>query len=171
MKIVSSLLCEAATVRDGLINILSGGATSVARPNYPNVLGLQLALVLQPQESDIGQPFHLKITFVDSVSDTVLTAINLSGQPLPSPEFPGRMGLSPVVVPLPFFVPNEGDYAVKLQIDEGAEIILFVSATLLKQSVPSVVDKSKPPARVKKSQKQPLKKVTAKRPVAKSRPK
>ena len=45
MRIDTALLCDAATERDGLLNVLGGGITVATRPEFPAPLGMTLALV------------------------------------------------------------------------------------------------------------------------------
>jgi hypothetical protein len=53
MRIDCVLLCDAATVREGLLHILGGGVTRVHRPEYPAPLGAALAIriMIHPTEA------------------------------------------------------------------------------------------------------------------------
>ena len=58
MRVDTCLLCEAASVHEGLLNILGGGVTVVTRPEYPSELGLSLAIrvMLHPSRDGASPP-------------------------------------------------------------------------------------------------------------------
>ena len=50
------MLCDAATVREGLLHILGGGITRLNRPSFPAPLGAALALQISvhPTEASVS---------------------------------------------------------------------------------------------------------------------
>jgi hypothetical protein len=63
VKVDSALLCDAATVREGLLHILGGGITRAGRPQYPAPIGLTLALrvLIHPTEADRAHSLEAKL--------------------------------------------------------------------------------------------------------------
>lgn len=154
MQLVVAILCEAATVREGLLNILSGGITTIHRPNYPNVLGLQLALVVQPDSTSSAEHLKLEIAFeAEDENVPTLASMSVTG-------ISGTVGatndpfLVPLVVPLPFFVPGAGRYEVNVTIDNEAPVRLPITARVQEPPKPAPVPprraarpaQTKPPA-------------------------
>lgn len=68
MQVDCALLCDAATVREGLLHILGGGVTRVNRPGFPaNIAPLTLALriVLHPTEADRPHTVEVRLQGAD----------------------------------------------------------------------------------------------------------
>lgn len=62
MRIDCALLCDAATVREGLLHILGGGITRIARPGpYPATLGVFLALRIVVDPGELKRPHESQI--------------------------------------------------------------------------------------------------------------
>lgn len=58
---IEALLCEAATVREGLLHILGGGITRIQRPGFPSLLQLDLALVFTLTPSEAQERHRLRV--------------------------------------------------------------------------------------------------------------
>jgi hypothetical protein len=61
MRVDTALLCDAATVREGLLHILGGGITTVVRTEYPAELGVTLALRIMVHPTEAEHPHQLQI--------------------------------------------------------------------------------------------------------------
>lgn len=63
MKVDSALLCDAATVREGLLHILGGGITRAGRSQFPAPIGLTLALrvLIHPTEADRAHTLEARL--------------------------------------------------------------------------------------------------------------
>jgi hypothetical protein len=66
MKVPVAVLCDAVSVRDGLLHILGGGITKVGRPSVPTPFGVQLALMLAFRHDDLG-PHIITVTIKPKV--------------------------------------------------------------------------------------------------------
>jgi hypothetical protein len=66
VRIDCGLLCDAVTVRDGLMHILGGGVGRVRRIQYPSVLENDLALRLAMGPNEIDGVHKLEIRVIDS---------------------------------------------------------------------------------------------------------
>lgn len=67
MHIDCALLCDAATVREGLLHILGGGITRLRRAEYPSPLGTALAVrvMVHPTEADRSHHFEARLLSED----------------------------------------------------------------------------------------------------------
>ena len=67
MRIDCALLCDAATVREGLLHVLGGGITRAGRPEYPAPLDLTLALriLIHPTEMDRRHQLEVRLQGAD----------------------------------------------------------------------------------------------------------
>ncbi|MEV5747158.1 hypothetical protein AB0L00_05015 [Actinoallomurus sp. NPDC052308] len=105
MKILACLLCDRATIREGLLHILGGGATLLGRPNLPAALDVDLALLLQPDDpEEVLGDHRIGITVAPEGGSTVaqvefaLMAASLDPFPDPMPNLPISVPLRNVAV-------------------------------------------------------------------------
>lgn len=120
MRVDTALLCDAATVREGLLHILGGGISQVVRPEYPAELGLTLALriMVHPTEAEHRHKLQIilqgedgqKVTEVQAEVQAELPPEGIEageeGELLIPWNFPGRPKL-----------PAPGRYSMELLID------------------------------------------------------
>ncbi len=119
MRIDCALLCDAATVREGLLHILGGGITRLGRPEYPSPLGTALAVrvMVHPTEADRSHQFEARLLSEDG-EEVGSVQINFE---LSQPHAALRPGeeLS-VALPLSLHalgLPRAGAYSFELLID------------------------------------------------------
>ncbi len=87
MKLDVALLCDAATVREGLLHVLGGGVTKLSRPDYPAPLGVQLAVRVTGEWSEASGTHKLEVALVDADSEQVaLFGADLTFQQDPEPD-------------------------------------------------------------------------------------
>jgi hypothetical protein len=114
-----ALLCDAATVREGLLHILGGGITRLHRPEYPSQLGTALAVrvMVHPTEADRSHLFEARLLSEDGEDvGNVQVSFEMS-KPLGGMR-PGEE--VSVALPLPlhgFGLPRPGPYSFELLID------------------------------------------------------
>ncbi len=75
MEIGAALLCDAATVREGLINVLGGGIARINRVEYPAQLQASLALVVLLHRLEQAKPHELQIVVQDADGKELAEAI------------------------------------------------------------------------------------------------
>jgi hypothetical protein len=127
MRLTAAILCDAATVRDGLLNVLSGGLTRIERPSYPNVLGMTFAALLSNDDPNVPQ-FELVVAII-AEPDRQIISTRLVGTPLANPTAPPEgPEMVPVVIPLAFVIPSEGHYRVVASLGEDTMELAFVAA-------------------------------------------
>lgn len=117
MRVDCALLCDAVTVRDGLLHILGGGITRLHRPSFPTHLGVSLALrvMVHPTESDREHQIETRLLAEDGAElGRVEIGFGITAQDVR----PGEELSAPFAIPLiPVALPSEGSYSFELLID------------------------------------------------------
>lgn len=120
MRIDTALLCDAATVREGLLHVLGGGVTRIHRPGYPAPLAplsVALRILVHPTETDRKHDLEVRLQGEDGqqlAKFEVEFGIGDPGQLQPGEQ---------VSLPLPLNMPQEivldraGRYSFELLID------------------------------------------------------
>jgi hypothetical protein len=120
VEVDCALICDYATVREGLLHILGGGVSRLLRPVYPApfAAGLALRILLHPSELDAGHAVKIQLVDSDGVKVAELTS-TFSVTPEqrailePGEEFAINMPLNlPMVA-----IPKPGDFAFEILID------------------------------------------------------
>jgi|SRR5579875_121739 len=125
MKVDCALLCDAATVREGLLHILGGGITRMARPQYPHPLNVQLALriVIHPTESGSN---HSAQVILQDEDGTRIAGVNFDfAVDLQSTSglMAGEQISLPLAVPVQQLpLPKAGGYSFEVLIDGNHQV-------------------------------------------------
>lgn len=119
MRIDCALLCDAVSVREGLLHILGGGVTRAGRTEFPGPLGLCLALRVLIHPTEAEKPHQLQVKL-----------LNADGQPVAGVDVefgledtgalePGEHASLPIplVFPPEVQLPEPGTYSFELLID------------------------------------------------------
>jgi len=129
---IEALLCDAVTVREGLLHVLGGGANTLWREAYPAPLGVDLGLLLTLHPSEATEAHHVRIILQDEDGKVVaqLDAEFTINQPATEPAVrPGQMLYVPLAIPLRNVpIPNAGSYSVELLVDKQHRRSLPVTA-------------------------------------------
>lgn len=118
MRIDSALLCDAATVREGLLHVLGGGITRAGRTSFPAPLGMTLALriLIHPTEAD--RPHQLEVRLQGEDGDAVANFAIEFGMDDTGQLEPGEHASLPIPLPLGALeLPHPGVYSCELLID------------------------------------------------------
>lgn len=119
MRIDTALLCDAATVREGLLHVLGGGVTRAGRPAWPAPLGLTLALriLVHPTETDRQHQLAVKLQGADG-EEVARVDIEFGVGHAGTLE-PGEQASLPLPIPMPeqVVLPSPGRYSFELLID------------------------------------------------------
>ncbi len=119
MRIDCALLCDAATVREGLLHVLGGGITRAGRPEYPAPIGLTLALRILIHPTEAGESHHLDVR-LQGADGQKIAAIQVEfGANDPTGLEPGEHASLAIPLPLPeqIALPHPGRYSFELLID------------------------------------------------------
>lgn len=114
------ILANAAEVRDGMINVISGGWNVAARPSYPSNFYGAIAARLLFQLSEARSPHTMQVTLLDG-QGTELAAVPLEIPPAPVPpgQFPvgAEMPLTLAANLTGIAIPAPGMYFVAVAVD------------------------------------------------------
>lgn len=131
MRIAMAVLSDAVTVRENLINVLSGGITQLNRPEYPSPLSAQLAVLVEVDPSDMGgeSAIHVEVDVIRVEDDSNIAQVEgelgiVFNQPRPV-QLPIPLDFSGVGIPAP------GEYAIKLRVADLDEVRLRFWAELV----------------------------------------
>ncbi|MBT9585777.1 hypothetical protein IV102_20720 [bacterium] len=115
---VDAMLCDAATVREGLLNVLGAGITRLHREQFPAAMGTQLALLLHSTAKEMGKSHKLVITVTHENKEKIAEfAVDFSVA-----ANPGHQANEVITVPLVAtfqqqVLPLAGAYDIELKID------------------------------------------------------
>lgn len=118
MKISTAMLCDAATVREGLLHVLGGGVTRLGRGEFPARMDVELALMVRQHPTEFDGRHMMRVVVQSADGDEVAGA-ELTWGPVQvlDGEVHGE-AWQPVVVPLRLVqLPGPGDYSVEVLID------------------------------------------------------
>lgn len=119
MRVQLATLCDFAAVREGLLTVVSGGATQLTFPAFPAPLTTYYAAIIEVAASEVAAdgdataPFDLSIY---NETGQVFASIQaeLSGQVFDlDDQVPIAM---PMAMPLPFLLPMAGAYSLELRV-------------------------------------------------------
>lgn len=116
---LEAMLCDYATVREGLLHVLGGGINRLWREQYPAHLGVMLALILEVHPTQMDRDHTLKVLMIDADGKEIGDVIaDFTVAPNPHSDRPGETLLLPLVVALQQVVlPAPGAYSVEILVD------------------------------------------------------
>jgi hypothetical protein len=119
-RVASALLCDAATVREGLLHILGGGITRLHRSEFPAPMQVTLVVQVVLTPTEIQFPHDVSAVIQTEDGDVVVQANGHldAGEPNPLLE-PGESVILPLVINLHnVVVPRPGGYSIEVSVDE-----------------------------------------------------
>ena len=131
MRTTAVLFADAASVREGLLNVLGAGITRLARDPLPGRLDAVLALMLQSDDpEDLQADHNLEVTITETTADgpnvIAKAVMQLSTHPSGAPgDTTDLLPTLPLVVPLQnVSIPRTGIYRITTSLD-GQEGIAY----------------------------------------------
>ncbi len=118
-RVASALLCDAATVREGLLHILGGGITRLHRAEFPAPMQVTLVAQVVLTPGEIVHPHDVVATIQTEDGEVVVQANGHleAGEPNPMLE-PGESVILPLVINLTgAVVPAAGGYSIEVSVD------------------------------------------------------
>lgn len=117
-RVATALLCDYASVRENLLNVVGGGITRVWRTEFPAPLNLSLALVLELHEMELDRPHEIDIQIMGEDGQSIA---QVKGG-FQSAKPPGMEVTETLLVPIALDlrsagVPALGAYTLSLAID------------------------------------------------------
>lgn len=121
MDVAAALLCDSATVREGLLNVLGAGVTRLWRPELPAPLAVTLAVIAEMAEEDLPVPHEVEVT-ISNTGGLIGQAMGgfQAGAPAANVEA-GERFLVPIALDLRNAGTNAyGRHEMRVSIDAGA---------------------------------------------------
>jgi hypothetical protein len=75
VELKAAIICDAASVREGLLHVLGGGITRVWRQDLPAALGVALAVIVDLSPDVMFDPHEVTVAFVRDDDDVQLNEI------------------------------------------------------------------------------------------------
>lgn len=132
MKFVSAILCDAATVREGLLHVLGGGLNYMQRESFPAPLNADVAFLAGFEAADLGagtdhETLTMQLTLQGDEPQIVAQvegefAIHRQVASVNSALAPLVFSLKPVALPAP------GEYRLDIQLADARTSLTFVCA-------------------------------------------
>lgn len=117
MRVDCALLCDAVTVREGLLHVLGGGVTRLRRPEFPGPLNTALALRVMVHPTEAEQPHQLEVRLMKEDGEEV-GRVEIDFELESQAVRPGEELSAPFAVPLHgVALPHQGAYSFELLID------------------------------------------------------
>lgn len=116
---LEAFLCDAATVREGLLHVLGAGVSRIPRPGFPAPLNAQLAMMatLMPVEAGTQHSLTVVVQGMDGLRVAEVTGPFGIGT-LPPGTQPGEPLAIPMVLDLRHvMIPSPGTYSVEVLVD------------------------------------------------------
>lgn len=118
MRIDCALLCDAVTVREGLLHVLGGGVTRVNRAAYPAPLGTALAVRVMIHPTETAGDHSLQVLLLAEDGERVAEIAIGFGVSDPGQLVAGEEASLPIPIPLTAVgLPHAGSYSFELLID------------------------------------------------------
>ena len=116
------MLCDAATVREGLVNILAGGVTRLWRAALPAPLGVAVAVALEVPQDELETPHevNVRITNDEGLVGRMMGAFQAGPQPRLEE---GESAVVPFAMPLHNVGTSvHGRHVLEISVDAGAAV-------------------------------------------------
>jgi hypothetical protein len=118
LKIASALLCDYASVREGLLHVLGGGITRMWRDQFPAPINASIALVIELHRDELDRPHELLVRISDEDGAMLFEArggFQMARAPLLEPH---ETQLLPMALDLrPAGVQHAGPHQIDVSLD------------------------------------------------------
>jgi hypothetical protein len=130
VKITTGLLCDFASVREGLLFVVGGGITRVRRTQYPAGLDCTVALLVELHQMELTRPHELELRVLGPDGEDVANLKAGFQTARPSDLDIGENLSIPVVVDLRgAALSKPGRYNIEASIDGSHQLTLSFRAT------------------------------------------
>lgn len=125
MELASAMLCDAATVREGLLHILGGGITRLWRGTLPAPMNVVLAVQLRMSQAEEELPHEVRADIWDRNNKSIAQVAGAVQYAGGARLEKGEAHLISLVLPLqPVAVEKYGRHVVRIRVDDGADYLL-----------------------------------------------
>lgn len=130
MKITTGLLCDFASVREGLLFVVGGGVTRIRRAQYPAAFGCSVALLVELHQMELSRPHELELRVLGPDGEDVAN-VKAGFQARGTDLDIGENLPVPVVLDLRnAALEKPGRYSIEASIDGGHQLTLSFRAML-----------------------------------------
>ncbi len=131
MRLESAIICDAATVREGLVHILGGGVSVLSRAQFPATMGVSVAIGVRLIVEELAVEQSIGVA-VNDVAGALVGSMETEIVVPREVNQPGGPPVIPLVVPIGMILlPAEGVYSVEISVNGKAQISLPFEARLL----------------------------------------
>jgi hypothetical protein len=131
VKITTGILCDFASVREGLLFVVGGGITRVRRSQYPAAFGCSVALLVELHQMELTRPHELELRLLGLDGENIANikaGFQATGEGLDLDI--GENLPIPVVLDLRnAALPKPGRYNIEASIDGSHQLTLSFRAT------------------------------------------
>lgn len=120
MRLAVAVLCDRATVREGLLHILGGGITLLGRPSLPALLDVDFALLLQPDNLSEIAGEHTMFVELSEEDGRTIARVELGYRVAVGDKAPEVFPTIPLAIPLRnISVGKYGRYSLAVSFEEN----------------------------------------------------
>jgi hypothetical protein len=121
VDIEAAILCDAATVREGLLHVLGGAITRMWRPTLPAPLGIAFATILSLDRDEGGTPHEVAISIRNEAHVVAELMGAVQAGALGANLEAGEVLLAPLAFPLhQVGTDRYGRHTLTMSVDAGA---------------------------------------------------
>ena len=118
MNVGTALLCDFATIREGLLHVVAGGITRLWRDQYPAPIGCSLALVFEVHPMEAANPHEIDVRVMSEDGEEIA---RVQGGFQATPGEDTKVGES-LLVPVSLDLrnaglPAPGGYSIEISVD------------------------------------------------------
>lgn len=119
MQITTLTLCDAASVREGLLNVIGGGITALGRPSFPAPLSCDIGIYISHRANQA--PGDLTVTLRLSGSKEPVAEIVAKKSKFPDgfEKMTGAAGTPLALNARDLGLPRAGDYVLQVTVEGG----------------------------------------------------
>jgi hypothetical protein len=128
MKLDCALLCDAVTVREGLLHVLGGGITRVTNVTYPAEFVGALAMRILLHQTEAGADHSLQVILQTEDGDRLVEMTGGFRTELPPDLAPGEDLPIPMAMAFQGPLPSPGSYSFELLIDNVHQVTVPLRA-------------------------------------------
>jgi hypothetical protein len=131
---IDAMLCDFATVREGLLHVLGGGINRLWRDRFPAAMGVSLAMVLEVHPIEASRHHRMTIVLQDQDGKRLAEMdADFQLNRIPDHAKPGERIIMPMSISLQSMsIPVAGTYSVEILVDGQHKRSLAVVAEAIK---------------------------------------
>lgn len=113
MRIECATLCDSASVREGLLNVLGAGISSVALSSFPAPLPLTFAFRVVLETRELRPRYTVQLDLLKAPQETEQGRVEVVFEVAPDAPQPPEEAAIAAPIPVPFSVTGPGRYLVR----------------------------------------------------------